>query len=73
MGTNKFRVIPKNHLSTVGYDAKSACSGWKFRLTDGSIKNGEFELRLYGTKAYLLEDWKQFVEIPWVKVILYEV
>lgn len=42
-------------------------------LTDGSIKNGEFELRLYGTKAYLLEDWEQFVEIPWVKVILYEV
>ena len=35
MGTNKFRVIPKNHLSTVGYDAKSACSGWKFRLERG--------------------------------------
>ena len=34
MGTNKFRVIPKNHLSTVGYDAKSACSGWKFSLDE---------------------------------------
>ncbi len=32
MGTNKFRVIPENHLSTVGYDAKSTCLRGKFSL-----------------------------------------
>ena len=35
MGTTRYRIIPENHLSTVGYDTKSTGLGWKFSLVAG--------------------------------------